>query len=127
MATHILKIWPEYYEGLKSGNKKHEVRKDDRSFVVQDYIQFQEWDPKDQLYTGRLMTAQITWVTEGGNFGLPLGICVFSVVVLGTSQTAKFDTRWEPAGKTLDLDEFALAKGVSSELRHSPRSYAGEE
>lgn len=43
MRTHILKILPEYYDPLFFGEKRFEIRKDDRDFHVGDKCVFKEW------------------------------------------------------------------------------------
>ncbi|MEG0259568.1 MAG: DUF3850 domain-containing protein [Lysinibacillus sp.] len=41
MATHDLKILPEYLEAVVSGKKTFEIRKNDRDFQVGDRIFFE--------------------------------------------------------------------------------------
>ena len=43
--VHALKIYPEYYEAVKSGKKPFEVRKNDRDFKVGDILALNEFDP----------------------------------------------------------------------------------
>lgn len=53
MNVHELKVWPQYFDALISGNKTFEVRKDDRRFRAGDAIELREWDPVTRDYTGR--------------------------------------------------------------------------
>ena len=41
MKHHYLKILPEYYEAVKSGDKTFEVRKNDRDYQVNDVLHLQ--------------------------------------------------------------------------------------
>ena len=57
---HAVKINPEYYEAVKNGSKRFEVRKDDRPYEVGDYLALNEYD--EICYTGRAMLFKITFV-----------------------------------------------------------------
>jgi len=47
------KIWPKYFELVKSGKKKFEVRLADFRIKEGDILILEEWDPKTEKYTGR--------------------------------------------------------------------------
>ena len=57
---HAVKELPEYYEAVKDGSKRFEVRKDDRPYEVGDYLALNEYDVSG--YTGRSMLFKITYV-----------------------------------------------------------------
>lgn len=78
MAVHELKTWPEYYQEVLSGNKKAELRKDDRPFMVGDLLVLKEYDPKSTLYTGRNIIVKITHILHGGQFVLEEGYVMMS-------------------------------------------------
>jgi len=78
MKTHNLKTWPEPFAAVVAGEKRHEVRKDDRGFEVGDTLILREWVPETQTYTKRTMTCTVTHITRG--WGLPPGLCVMSIV-----------------------------------------------
>ena len=42
---HELKILPEYYNAVKSGKKKFELRKGDRGFAEGDSLRLNKWTP----------------------------------------------------------------------------------
>ena len=51
MAEHELKVWPEFWPALASGEKTFELRKDDRGFRAGDILWLREWS-KAAGYTG---------------------------------------------------------------------------
>ena len=86
---HELKTWPEGFEEVLSGVKTHEVRVLDRPFMVGDVLHLREYRPAIKSYTGRSLEVEVTYITEEGRFGLPIGICVMSIrKVLETRKAA---------------------------------------
>jgi hypothetical protein len=63
--SHELKILPEFFESVLSGEKKAEIRLADRSFTfcVGDELWLREWT-KQSGYTGRNVYREITHVTD---------------------------------------------------------------
>jgi len=53
MATIKKKILPEYFELVKSGKKKFELRLVDFDIKEGDILVLEEWNPKTKKYTGR--------------------------------------------------------------------------
>lgn len=82
MKVHELKTWPEQFSQVLSGAKRYEIRKNDRHFVVGDHLVLREWVPSESpgRYTGRSYRAVVTWITPGGQFGLPEDLCVMSIM-----------------------------------------------
>jgi hypothetical protein len=78
---HNLKTWPKQFSAVFAGTKKHEVRVNDRNFQEGDELMLQEWDPKTERYTGRHILATISYMTRGGQFGLPENLCVMSLQI----------------------------------------------
>lgn len=78
MTTHRLKTWPEPFAAVVSGEKTHEVRKDDRGFKVGDTLVLCEWIPESATYTSSTVTRTVTHIARG--WGLPLDLCVVSIV-----------------------------------------------
>ena len=62
MATIEKKIWPEYFEAVRTGKKKFELRLND--FVVQegDIFLLKEWNPENRQHTGRSIEKRVTYV-----------------------------------------------------------------
>lgn len=77
--THALKTWPEYFEALHSGEKTFEVRRKDRPFKNGDRLLLQEWDNVNECYTGRELWFEVTYILEGGQFGIQEGYVVMGI------------------------------------------------
>ena len=77
---HELKIWPSYYDAVRSGAKTFELRKDDRGFAIGDRVHLREWDPDHRVdYTGRGAHLEITYIVrDAERFGIMPGYCVFA-------------------------------------------------
>ncbi|WPH51275.1 DUF3850 domain-containing protein [Enterococcus faecalis] len=61
-AIHELKILPEYFEAVVSGDKRFEIRKNDRGYKVGDILRLNEYE--DGKYTGNFHAAEITYITD---------------------------------------------------------------
>ena len=59
---HNLKIFPQYFEAIKCGEKTFEVRKKDRNYQVGDYLILKEWD--GMTCSGREITAKVTYILD---------------------------------------------------------------
>lgn len=76
---HELKTWPLYFQEVWAGRKTHEIRVNDRNYQVGDYLFLREYDPTLKEYTGNECAVLVTYITEGGSWGLPENICVMSI------------------------------------------------
>ncbi|MBF9238553.1 DUF3850 domain-containing protein [Hymenobacter sp. BT683] len=74
--THELKIWPSCFAAVKAGNKPFDVRENDRSFQVGDLLLLREVEPENEQFTGRTITRWISYVLQGGTFGIQPDWCV---------------------------------------------------
>lgn len=64
-VEHTLKCWPEFFNPILSGNKKHDLRRsDDRQFRIGDVLVLREFDPKQEKYTGRSQRVLVTYITS---------------------------------------------------------------
>lgn len=74
---HELKILPEYFEAVKSGDKTFEVRKNDRCFGIDDILILREYS--GTRYTGRQLYKRITYVLSGGQYGIEKDYVVLGI------------------------------------------------
>ena len=74
---HQIKCWPEYFKAIVDGTKNFEVRNNDRDYQVGDRLYLAEWE--DDKYTGMVVTKPITYVLEGGQFGIEAGYVVLGL------------------------------------------------
>jgi len=58
------KIWPEYFEKIKSGDKTFELRLVDWECNIGDTFLLRGWDPKTKEYTGHEVSKEITYVLK---------------------------------------------------------------
>lgn len=50
MKIHELKIWPDEFALIQSGEKRFELRRNDRDFAEGDILHLRVWDPDTQDY-----------------------------------------------------------------------------
>jgi len=90
VANHNLKCWPQFFDEIASGRKKHDLRRaDDRKFQVGDLLVLKEYDPEHERYTGRAVMVEVTYITSAN---LPCALskdalhpdfCILSIAVCG--------------------------------------------
>lgn len=100
-VAHDLKTWPEPFNATAEGRKPYEIRSSrDRKFEVGDILILREWKPRANLspvykeviqraqweashssgeYTGAVVIRQISYITRGGEWGLPPDLCVLGL------------------------------------------------
>jgi len=64
MAIIKKKIWPEFFELVAAGKKNFELRVADFDIEEGDTIILEEWDPKDQKYTGRSLEKKAGYILK---------------------------------------------------------------
>lgn len=70
--THELKIWPEYFNEVRGGRMKFQLRRNDRDYRVGDELLLKEWDPTvcyghrgeacEPHYTSREVKARVDYL-----------------------------------------------------------------
>lgn len=76
MTTHKLKTLSPFFDAVEAGNKRFEIRNNDRFFQIGDTVILQEYDAKDSLLTGLEWVGEITYVTD---FEQKPGYVVFGI------------------------------------------------
>lgn len=77
-----MKTWVPYFDAIKDGQKLFEIRKNDRGFMVGDYLRLRKWNQTTGVYTGGEITKLVTYIEHGGIWGLPIDTCIMSVASL---------------------------------------------
>lgn len=78
--THALKTIQPYFNLVKDGTKKFELRKLDRQFKVGDILLLQEYDWQKNIYSGQEITKIITYILyTDGLFGLSKDYCILQI------------------------------------------------
>lgn len=62
--THELKILPEYYNAVVSGDKTFEIRENDRNYTVGDMLLLKEYNSESKKYTGQKIRKEICYMTD---------------------------------------------------------------
>jgi hypothetical protein len=84
-VVHRLKTWPSYFRAIDRGEKRFEVRRDDRGFDVGHEVVLEEYEPGMGgvgFYTGAIFHGVITYVMRGSvarSFGVDQGVVVLSI------------------------------------------------
>ena len=77
MTLHVMKSWTHLFDAIWEGKKVHDIRdKTERNFRVGDQVELREFDHTTGRYTGRAITADITYITSNDT------PCALSSVVL---------------------------------------------
>ena len=77
MKIHELKILPEYFDAVRSGDKRFELRRNDRDFHKGDILCLKEWD--GEQYTGEEIDGLVRYILFNWTAGLQDGYCIMSI------------------------------------------------
>lgn len=95
-TIHELKCWEEPFDAIARGDKKHEVRVNDRGFKAGHALFLRRWNHLENEYTrmpgtgGRsFLTVLVTYLTPPGTWGLPDNLCVMSIVPIDWNRRAR--------------------------------------
>lgn len=89
---HVLKVVTPFWEHVADGTKPFELRKNDRQYALGDSIVLQEWDQDSLEFTKRELTAEITYILDGGTLrersiaGLLPGYCILGLRITAVSE-----------------------------------------
>ncbi len=73
---HYLKTETEYFQAIERGEKKFELRKNDRNFQSLDVLHLEE--TVNGVYTGRKMEFEVKYILHGGKYGLSDEYCIMN-------------------------------------------------
>lgn len=76
---HEVKTWPAMFRAVASGAKTYEIRENDRPYAVGDVLHLREWSNVSGSYTGATCDVVVTFITAGGEWGIPADLCVMSI------------------------------------------------
>ena len=102
-VEHELKCWTPFFNDIRFGLKRFEVRRSDRDFRVGDTLLLRELIHGFNVFTGAVIRVRITYCLNGGAFGIEEGF-----VVLGIDPI-------DVAGKIENIDS-SSAYGASIDL-----------
>lgn len=76
---HLLKSVSPYYEDVRDGRKKFELRYNDRNFKVGDFVTHAHWDAAKNEFTGNPnVVTEIVYLIDSGQWLSP-GYCCFGI------------------------------------------------
>lgn len=78
-TVHVLKTWEQYFFDVLDGKKTFELRKNDRDFKIGDELLLECYDGKKNKYLNASTRVKITYILEGGNFGLEKGYVILGI------------------------------------------------
>ncbi len=91
MTEHKLKTLARYFEAVERGEKTFEVRRNDRAFQKGDILVLQKVDNDGKFYEldgfgyadePKQIRAEITYLLQGGQFGIESNYCVMGIRVI---------------------------------------------
>lgn len=77
--VHDLKCDLAPFQAVYLGCKSFEVRVNDRGYQVGDSLHLREYNRDNGLYTGRWVSKRVSYLLQGGTYGLPDNLCVMSL------------------------------------------------
>ncbi len=76
---HVLKCWQPFFDDVRDGKKPFEYRFHDRDYAVGDCLVLQEYNPEYDSVTGEATAVRVTYLLEGGKFGVPKSHCIMGI------------------------------------------------
>ena len=82
---HKLKSWPQCFDPIVNGDRRHDLRRNDRNFQAGDMLELHEFDPSRKVYTGRQFEVEVTDITSNdrpcavSEKALTDGFCILSI------------------------------------------------
>jgi hypothetical protein len=83
---HKLKSWNRFYRDLRTCERTHELRLNDRDYKVGDFLDLHDYDPVTMEYSGARLLMLVTSITQNGDapcavspYALNDEFCIMSV------------------------------------------------
>ena len=78
--VHELKTIDRYFDAVERGDKTFEVRRNDRAFQTGDLLVLVRIEEGfTALRTGETLKKRVTYLLQGGQFGIEPGYCVLGL------------------------------------------------
>ncbi len=101
LKVHELKSWPIYFKPVWSGEKRFEIRINDRDFKTGQYLMLKEYVPEWQEtslarpYTGREIMAVIKYVMPGDEFvGVLKSFAIMTIETIIVDSNSSISQLW---------------------------------
>lgn len=75
---HELKTIQPFFDQIKHGTKKFELRKNDRDFRINDILILKEYIPNTDLLTGEILAVKVIGILDQF-IGIQQGYCIMSI------------------------------------------------
>ncbi len=99
--VHELKCWTAQFAAIQRGDKRFEIRNNDREFAVGDEVILSEFDPDTEIFSGRAERRMITFLLSEEDMGVIHGYVAIGFGPMpGAVETV-------PGGESLSLDDLA--------------------
>lgn len=82
MKIHKIKTWEQFMMDVATGKKPFEIRFNDREYEFGDKLILCGWNNHSEEYTGEEIEADITYILNGGQFGIEPGYVVIGIKVI---------------------------------------------
>jgi hypothetical protein len=76
---HRVRCLAPYFDAVEHGEKNFEVRLNDRGYQRGDILVLIREDPEYPSASGRELYRRITWILQGGQFGIEPQYCVMAL------------------------------------------------
>ena len=89
MTVHTVKSWSHFFKAIKRGDKKHDLRVNDRDYKLGDVLVLQEYDPAAGVYTGHTCCVRVSYITSNqfpcafSSAVMMKNYCILSLELLG--------------------------------------------
>ena len=82
MRVHEIKCREPYFREVRCGRKTFEVRKNDRGYQDGDVLILRAWDVDAGFLPADPVVCRVTYMLNGGQFGIEQGNCILGIKVL---------------------------------------------